>query len=104
VGDKNFQKELLTQMKESVREHHYGEERALSEQEKAEKVVGEELKRLRWKEADLLARPKGDRDKLKMALLLRGETTMTLKWIAERLRMGTWTHLNHLLYWHRRKG
>jgi REP element-mobilizing transposase RayT len=103
VGDTKFRKELLAQMKESIKEHHYGEERALTEQEQAEMVVGEELKRLRWNEAELLARPKGDRDKVKMALRLRAETTMTLKWIAGRLRMGTWTHLNHLLYWHRHK-
>jgi len=33
---------------------------------------------------------------------LRRETTMTVKWIAERLQMGTPTHLAHLLYWHKR--
>jgi hypothetical protein len=56
-----------------------------------------------WKEADLEARRKGDREKLKLAVRLREETTVTVKWIAEWLRIGTWTHLNHLLYWHRRK-
>ena len=34
-----------------------------------------------------------------MALRLRRETTMTLAWIAQRLQMGTKTHLAHLLYW-----
>jgi hypothetical protein len=29
---------------------------------------------------------------------LRAETTMTVGWIAERLGMGTRSHLNHLLY------
>jgi len=33
---------------------------------------------------------------------LRGESTMTLAWIAERLRMGTKTYLAHLLYWNKR--
>jgi hypothetical protein len=66
-------------------------------------VVVEGLKKLGWKEADLTKRRKGDMGKLEMALRLRRQTTMTLKWIAERLKMGTWTHLNHLLYWHRRK-
>ena len=65
-------------------------------------MVREELKRLGWKEADLAARRKGDREKLKLAVRLRAETAVTVKWIAERLRMGTWTHLTHLLYWHRR--
>jgi hypothetical protein len=27
------------------------------------------------------------------------QATMTLKWIAERLQMGRWTHVIHLLYW-----
>jgi REP element-mobilizing transposase RayT len=103
LGDMAFRKELLAQMKEQMGEHHYGEERAETEQEQAEGMVREGLKRLGWKEADLEARRKGDREKLKLAVRLRVETTVTVKWIAERLRMGTWTHLNHLLYWHRRK-
>jgi hypothetical protein len=37
-----------------------------------------------------------------IAQRLRSETTVTLEWIAERLQMGTRTHLAHLLYWKRR--
>jgi putative transposase len=102
LGDKAFRAELLGQMKEQMREHHYGEERAETEQEAAEKIVREGMKRLGWKEADLEMRRKGDEGKLKLAQRLRAETTVSVKWIAARLRMGTWTHLNHLLYWHRR--
>jgi hypothetical protein len=29
---------------------------------------------------------------------LRQETTMTLKWMADRLKMGTWTHVTNRLY------
>jgi putative transposase len=103
LGDKAFRKELLAQMKEQMGEHHYGEERTETELEQAEGMVRERLKQLGWKEADLEIRRKGDREKLKLALRLRVETTVTVKWIAERLRMGTWTHVNHLLYWHRRE-
>jgi hypothetical protein len=35
---------------------------------------------------------------------LRQETTMMLSWIADRLQMGTRTHLAHLLYWHKEAG
>jgi hypothetical protein len=101
-GDKSFREELLGQMKAQLREHHYGEERAETEQAAAEKIVREGLKRLGWKELELEARRKGDKGKLKLAVQLRAETTVGVKWIAARLRMGTWTHLNHLLYWHRR--
>jgi hypothetical protein len=38
-----------------------------------------------------------------MAERLRAETTMTLAWIAERLRRRTKTHLAHLLYWKKRE-
>ena len=34
------------------------------------------------------ARRKGDNEKVKMAKRLRGETTMRLSWIAQRLAMG----------------
>jgi len=96
-GDKGFRKELLGQMKEQMREHHFGEERLETEQEQAEGIVRDGLKRLGWKEADLAGRRKGDLEKVKLAIRLRDETTVTIKWIAKRLRMGTWTHLNHLL-------
>jgi len=103
LGDKAFRKELLEQMKARMGEHHHGEERAQAEAAPAEGIVLEGLKRLGWNEADLAERAKGDGEKLKLAVRLRQETTVTIKWIAQRLRLGTWTHLNHLLYWQRRK-
>ena len=42
-------------------------------------------------------RPKGDLQKLKIALRLRRETTMTLTWIAGRLNMGAAGSLANLL-------
>jgi hypothetical protein len=44
-------------------------------------------------EAELERHRKGDWRKVKIARRLRQETTMTLKWIADRLKMGTWTHV-----------
>jgi hypothetical protein len=58
-----------------------------------------ELEKRGWTAEDLETRRKGDAEKLKMARRLRAQTTMTLAWIAQRLRMGTKTHLAHLLYW-----
>jgi len=46
----------------------------------------------------LEARRKGDPEKLRIALRLRKQTTMTLGWIAERLRMGVPSHLVCLHY------
>ena len=103
LGEPAFRQELLAQMKERIGENHYGEEREETEREKAERLVREGLKHLGWKEAELAARRKGDPEKLKLAVRLRAETTVTVKWIAERLQTGTGTHLNHLLYWQRRE-
>ena len=60
-------------------------------------MVKEELERLGWDEVQLRARPKGHRSKVMLARRLRQETTMSLKWIAARLQMGTWTYVSNLL-------
>jgi hypothetical protein len=102
LGEEAFRKELVEAMGEKMGAEHYGEERQEAALAKAERMVAEELKKRRWKHAQLDQKPKGDREKIKMAERLRCETTMTLAWIAERLRMGTKTHLAHLLYWKQR--
>jgi hypothetical protein len=48
-------------------------------------VVREELKKLGWGREELGKRRKGDAEKLRIAMRLRKETTMTLSWIAQRL-------------------
>jgi hypothetical protein len=77
---------------------HYGDELRESAQEKARRIVAGEMRKLGWAEADLERYRKGDRRKVRIARRLRQETTMTLKWIADRLRMGTWTHVANRLY------
>jgi len=64
---------------------------------KTEWQMGRGLERLGWDEVQLRARPKGHRSKVRLARRLRQETTMSLKWIAERLQMGTWTYVSNLL-------
>ena len=104
LGEKTFRQELLAQMSERIGAEHYGEERTEAVEAMAEQIVAEELKRRRWKEAELKARPKGDAAKVALAARLRVETTMTVGWIAERLGMGTRGYLNHLLYRQRKSG
>ena len=65
--------------------------------QKAERVVKEEMERLGWDEDALRGRRKGHRAKVRLARRLRQETTMSLKWIAERLQMGSWTYVSNLL-------
>ena len=100
LGSEAFREELLAHMGERAGAENYGQEIRESAQQKAQRIIREELKKLGWRHSDLPRQRKGDPKKLKMALRLRRETTMTLSWIAQRLHMGTKTHLSHLIYWH----
>ena len=79
-------------------EHHAGELKRESAQAKGERIIGQELKRLGWREGQLRDRPKSDPAKLAIAARLRRETTLTLPWIAVRLHAGTWKSLNAKLH------
>jgi putative transposase len=104
LGQEQFREELLARMSERLGAEHYGEERALAAEARAERIIAEELQRRQWRPADLQARAKGDAEKVALAVRLRAETTLTVGWIAQRLRMGTRGHLNHLLYRRRKAG
>jgi len=104
VGSEEFRDELLAQMHERKGAEHFGPEIRESAVQKAQRLVKEELAQLGWGERELKRRRKGDPEKVRIASRLRRETTMTQAWIAERLHMGTKTHLAHLLYWHNRTG
>ena len=96
-GEEAFRKELLAQVEERREASHYGAELQESATDKAERLVREGLQKLGWTEAELATRQKGDRAKVKLPVKLRVETTMTLKWIAARLQMGTGASLSNLL-------
>ena len=89
-------------MEERRGKWNYGEELRESSEQKAERLVKAALCEQGWKESELVKRPKGDPFKVKAALQLREQSVMTMEWIARRLQMGTRSHVNHLLYWHRR--
>src|SRR6266567_6104769 len=99
VGDEEFRQKLLAQMKQKRGAEHFGELVREAEEVKAERLVKEELKKLGWQGKELALRRKGDPEKLRLARLLRQNTTMTVSWIAKRLQMGVPSHLTHLLYW-----
>jgi hypothetical protein len=101
LGDKELKEELLTQMHER-RQDHYGPELREAELVHAERLLREELMRRGWAEAEPSQRRKGDLEKVEIASQLRAHTTMTLKWIAQRLKMGTWTYVSNCLVQKRR--
>jgi REP element-mobilizing transposase RayT len=98
LGEESFRKDLLEQMAGRLGAEHYGEERQESEEAKAERMIGQELKRRRWTEGDLEKRAKGDLTKVRLAARLREETLVTVQWIAVRLRMGTTGYVTNRLY------
>ncbi len=101
-GADELRRELLEQVEVKAGKFHYGEELRESAEAKAERVLNEEMKRRKWGAETLNDRRKGDPEKVAIARRLRAETTVTLEWVADRLRMGTKTYLAHLLYWQRR--
>lgn len=98
LGDETFRQELLNQAHRQAGENHYGGIRRETAEEKARRILRQELDKLGWPEAELARRAKGDARKVRIAQRLRTETSVTLKWIAQRLQMGTWTHVANLLH------
>jgi len=97
LGSEEFRQELLAAAGERVGPSHYGSDRHETGVQKADRIVKEETERLGWHENELQTRRKGDKDKVMLARRLRQETTMSLKWIAQRLQMGSWTYVSNLL-------
>ena len=85
------------------RANHYGEEHFESDEAKVLGIVAAELRRRGWKEEELPARARSDKHKVAIAARLRRETTMTLKWSAQRLAMGSWNNVSNLLADKRRR-
>jgi len=65
---------------------------------KTERIVAEELKRLRWTEQDLLRRRKSDPGKLRIAARLKRETILSLKRITQRVGLGSSKSANAKLH------
>jgi len=97
-GGADFRRQLLAQMEDRLGEHHAGALRQETAEAKAERIIQEELARLKWKEKDLTRRPKGDPAKLALAARLRQETTLTVKRIAARVGLGTSKSANMRLH------
>jgi hypothetical protein len=96
-GAEDFVARLLDRLPHSIGEYHYSTERRQTDEQKAEKIIRAELAKLGWRNQELRARRKSDPNKIKLAKKLRAQTTVSLKWIARRLEMGSWTHVSNLL-------
>jgi len=67
-------------------------------EQKAERIIKGRMYLPGWTSQDLPRLSKGQNSKIRIARLLRSETTVIRKWSAQRLQMGTWTHLGDRLY------
>jgi len=72
-----------------VGENHESGIRREAAESQAEGIIAKELAGLGWTEEELKQRHKGDPAKLALAARLRRETTLTMKWIAARLHLGS---------------
>jgi hypothetical protein len=66
-------------------------------EQKGNRVIAEELARLGWQESNLASRRKPHPDKLAIALRLGNETTLSIKWIVARVRIGSSKGANSVL-------
>lgn len=104
LGSGGFRRELLLRMEGELREHHSRELHRAEAEAKVERIIGEELQRHRWAEADLLVRRKNDPVKLEMAARLRRETTLSTKAIALRIHLASSKAANRSLHRYLRAG
>jgi hypothetical protein len=98
MGSQAFRCQLLERMTGQLGAHHAGDLRRENGQARAERIIGEELQRLGWAEADLLRERKNAPGKLAMAARLRRETILPVKWIAARVGLGTSKGANRNLH------
>jgi putative transposase len=98
LGSEEFRRQILERMTGQLGDHHAGDLRRQNGENRAERIMAEELGRLGWTEADLLSQRKNAPGKLEMAARLRRETTLPVKWIAARVHLGTSKGANRNLH------
>lgn len=96
-GPEDFVARLLDRLDKPVSEHHQARERAQTDEQKAEGIIRTALIKIGWKNKELSRHRKSDPHKVRLARELRAHTSVSLKWIAKRLEMGSWTHVSNLL-------
>ncbi len=98
LGHAGFRDELLAGTHERLGDRHSREFRAESGEHRAERIMAEELARRGWTAEQLSQRSKGDREKVLIAMRIRRETTVTLRWIADHLGMGSPGNVSNRLW------
>ena len=89
LGSEQFRQKMLELMDGKLGENHSGELHRETAEQKANRIICEELSRRGWEESDLATRRRSDAGKVAIATRLRKETTLPIKWIAARVQIGT---------------
>ncbi len=96
LGAADFAQRLAGRLGRAGQAHELARERNETDGHRAERLVQEWLAAQGWSEAEVVARPKGDPNKARLAVRLREETPMTRQWIANRLAMGSASYISQL--------
>ena len=97
VGGESFYGKLATWLDKAatgrLRESQSGRARQVHDEAEAEKLLSQGLAQLGLQEKTLRELPYGQPEKVVLAWWLRGRTTVTLRWVSERLKMGHYTRV-----------
>lgn len=97
IGDEEFRRELLQRVTTPPSPIHFGEAVHEAAEQRAERLLAEALKQMGWTEKDHRTAEKAT-GKVRLAIQLRTHTTMSVAWIAERLKMGSRGYATWLLH------
>jgi hypothetical protein len=89
LGSEQFRQEMLERMDGKLGENHSGQLRRESAEQRANRIIAEELARRGWTESDLATRRRSDPGKVAIAVRLRNESILPIRWIAARVQIGT---------------
>jgi hypothetical protein len=89
LGSEQFKEQMLELREGKLGENHSGELHRETAEQRANRIIAEELARRGWQESELATRRRNDPGKLAIAARLRSETTLPIKWIAARVQIGT---------------
>ena len=101
VGNETFLDKLEAWLDKAVtgrkRESQTGGAREAHDEAGAERWLAKGLRSLGLAEDALASLPKGAPEKAALAWWLRGRTTVSLRWVTERLRMGQYTRVTQAI-------
>jgi hypothetical protein len=97
LGQESFLERLEDWLDKAVagrrRESHSGGARETHDERAAERLLNKSMKAFGLKQADLKVLPLGCPEKIVLAWWLRKHTTVSLRWVADRLVMGHYTRV-----------